>query len=225
MSTDNDPTTEMYLGPSLGKIAPALIKARMAMTAASKTATNPHFKTKYADLSAVMDACVPQLLAEGIMPLQQAEPTHDGVCMRTTLLHSSGEWVMSKVFLPATKQDPQAYGSAITYARRYGLAAIVCLAAEDDDGEAMRYTPPSAPKPAPASGPRVVPASGETPSAMEARFVAEIHGAPDMKTLRDVGAAIGTAKTAGHIDADRAKSLTAVYLARQAELLPATGTK
>ena len=92
------------------------------------------------------------LLANGIVPLQQSEPTHDGVLMRTTLLHESGEWVASKLFLPATKQDPQAYGSAITYARRYGLAAIVCLATEDDDGEAATR-PVTAPKP-PAPAPR-----------------------------------------------------------------------
>lgn len=208
---------DTYYSPTVGKLATALVKARRAMGAATKSATNPHFKTKYADLAAVVEACMEHLLANGIVPLQQSEPTHDGVLMRTTLLHESGEWVASKLFLPATKQDPQAYGSAITYARRYGLAAIVCLATEDDDGEAMRT-----PAPVKAGIPGLIRTPMGDPAALEVKFVAAIHAATTMAQLRQTGMEIGSAHKGGQIDDARRASLMAAYTARQAEL---TGAK
>lgn len=123
--------------PEIDKIAAALVKAQADVRGAAKDSTNPHLKNKYADLASVMDACRPALNAAGIAVLQTTVPVEaQAVCVRTTLLHESGQWVASTLQLPAAKADPQGYGSALTYARRYGLMAIVGVCPEDDDGEA-----------------------------------------------------------------------------------------
>jgi hypothetical protein len=121
---------------SIAAIAPALVKAQAEIKAALKDATNPHFKSKYADLSSVVEAVKAPLLKNGIAFLQGIHDAVDGVAVETMLLHTSGEWISSTLRLPATKQDAQGYGSAITYGRRYGLQAICGVPAEDDDGNA-----------------------------------------------------------------------------------------
>lgn len=131
----------MNSSPTITKIAVALLKAQKNMGVASKDSKNPFFKSKYADLNEIIDACVPVLNEAGIMVMQS--PTTlimpDGTgkpVIRTCLLHESGEFISSDTDIVCAKQnDPQAYGSAISYARRYGLQAMVTLKAEDDDGE------------------------------------------------------------------------------------------
>lgn len=122
----------MIKSESLAKFAPALLKAQKKMGAALKDAKNPFFKSKYADLNAVIDAAIPVLNEEGIAVLQAI----DNLVVETVLMHESGEYVASSTPIVCAKQnDPQALGSAISYARRYGLQAMPVLKAEDDDSE------------------------------------------------------------------------------------------
>ena len=102
-----------------------------------KTATNPHFKSRYADLSAVVEAVIDSLNDNGIALLQVTHPSDTGIAIETLLIHESGEKLSGGVLtVPAAKQDPQGYGSALTYARRYSLMSTCGIAPEDDDGNA-----------------------------------------------------------------------------------------
>jgi len=119
--------------------AKAFIKAQAEMVNASKDSTNPHFKSKYADLTAVRDACVPFLNKYGIAVLQPVVQLENKQYIKTTLLHESGEEYSCLTEIMHTQNTAQAHGSGITYARRYGLQSLVCIGAEDDDGnEAMK---------------------------------------------------------------------------------------
>jgi hypothetical protein len=121
---------------SIALLAAALHKAQGKIKAALKDSTNPHFRSKYADLSSVVDAVKSPLLECGISFLQGVQDAEGGVAVETMLLHTSGEWISSTLRIPAVKQDAQGYGSAITYGRRYGLQAMCGVPAEDDDGNA-----------------------------------------------------------------------------------------
>ena len=121
----------------IDKLAAALAKAQGALTSAPKQKTNPHFKSKYADLPALWEVSRKVLSDNGLALLQL--PRHvpeGGICIETVLTHSSGQWIADDgLFVPATKQDAQGYGSAMTYARRYSMGAILGLVSdEDDDG-------------------------------------------------------------------------------------------
>lgn len=130
-------------------IAAALVKAQKAFGPALKTSTNPHFRSKYADLSACVEAVIDALSANGIMLTQQTKHDDIGVSVQTVFLHESGEMFESGwLHVPAAKQDPQGYGSALTYARRYSLMAACGIAPEDDDGNAASKTPAKAAQPA-----------------------------------------------------------------------------
>lgn len=149
----------------IGELAKALAAAQGEMTAASKDASNPHFKSRYATLASVWDAIRGPLSRNGLSVSQVLE-TPDagpGVIVRTILLHASGQWICSRYVMPIPdKLTPQAVGSAITYARRYALSAIVGIAPDDDDdGNAASVTPArqEAPKPAPKPEPPAKPAS------------------------------------------------------------------
>lgn len=117
-------------------LAAALVRAKREFNPVVKDATNPHFKSKFASLQSCHDATDAALMAHGLAVLQF--PTeHLGVpALRTVLLHESGEMIEDTMLLNATKPDPQGQGSAITYARRYALMALLGIAAEDDDGNA-----------------------------------------------------------------------------------------
>lgn len=119
------------------KIAPAFIKAKKEFAPALKDKTNPHFRSKYADLGACLEAVDNALLSNGIAVYQETSEDNLGVTIETVFLHESGETIRSgKLHVPASKQDPQGYGSALTYARRYSLMAACGIAPEDDDGNA-----------------------------------------------------------------------------------------
>lgn len=127
----------------LNEIAAALCKAQTKLEGAKRDSSNPFFKSKYADLASVWEACKPVLSENGLSVTQFCLPS-DGntVNLTTMLLHSSGQFISGTMTMPLGKADPQGYGSAMTYARRYGLAAIVGVCPEDDDGEgAMRRLP------------------------------------------------------------------------------------
>lgn len=120
----------------IGKnIAAAFVKAQRAFGPALKTSTNPHFRSKYADLSNCIEAVIEALNANGIGLMQRTYESKDGVMVETVFVHESGEVMeCGLLHVPAGKQDPQGYGSALTYARRYSLLAATGLAPEDDDG-------------------------------------------------------------------------------------------
>lgn len=120
----------------MSNISKALLAAQRLMGNATKDAKNPFFKSKYANLNAIREAVIPQLNAAGVVVLQPTVMVEGRQFVRTTLMHESGETFISDTEIVCAKQnDPQAYGSAISYARRYGLQAIVCIGSEDDDGE------------------------------------------------------------------------------------------
>ena len=99
-----------------------------------KESKNPFFNSSYADLHAVIKASFPLLSKNSLSVTQGNEMIQGAVCVTTTLMHSSGQWIRSKVKLPLEKANAQGVGSAITYGRRYGLSAIVGIAQYDDDG-------------------------------------------------------------------------------------------
>jgi len=130
-------------------LAAALAKAQSQMKSATFNRVNPHFKNKYADLSAVLEAIRKPLADNGLSVTQTTEVRDGGFVLVTTLHHSSGQWIASEYPLPQAAK-PQELGSALTYARRYSLSAIACIAAdEDDDAEGARTSGQvaSAPKP------------------------------------------------------------------------------
>lgn len=127
----------MNKSDTISKIAVALVQAQTKMGNAIKDSKNPFFKSKYADLNAVREACLPALNESKISVLQLIVNKDNKNYVETILLHESGEWISSETEIKNSKpNDPQAEGSGITYARRYGLQSIVCLGAEDDDGNA-----------------------------------------------------------------------------------------
>ena len=127
----------------MSTIAPAFIKAKRAFGPALKDKTNPAFRSKYADLGACIDAVEEALLANGIAFIQETFEDSTGVTVETVFLHESGEERRcGKLHVPAAKQDPQGYGSALTYARRYSLMAACGIAPEDDDGNAASKKSP-----------------------------------------------------------------------------------
>ena len=117
------------------EIASALVKAQKAFGPALKTSSNPHFKSRYADLAACVEAVMDGLNSNGIALIQQTHECESGVMVETVFVHESGEtYSAGKLHVPAVKQDAQGYGSALTYARRYSLMAACGIAPEDDDG-------------------------------------------------------------------------------------------
>jgi hypothetical protein len=129
----------------------ALVKAQKGFGPALKSSTNPHFRSKYADLSACIEAVVDSLNENGIMLMQVTHEAENGVTIETLFLHESGEQMSAgKLFMPATKFDAQGFGSALSYARRYSIMAACGIAPEDDDANsAVKSAPPPLPKPTP----------------------------------------------------------------------------
>ena len=123
-------------------IAAALAAAQAQMGKALKSASNPHFKSKYADLASVVDAAMPALNANGIAVVQPMAETDLGRSVVTKFIHESGEVLECSIPLIVGKNDMQGLGSAITYARRYGLMALAGIAPEDDDGNAAAKAAP-----------------------------------------------------------------------------------
>ncbi len=121
---------------NIAKIAAALVKAQAEMTTAVKDSKNPFFKSQYADLNSVREACMPALNKHGIAVLQPTVVVDGKNYVQTLLLHESGESLTSLTEIKVSKlNDAQAEGSGISYARRYGLQSFVNIGASDDDGE------------------------------------------------------------------------------------------
>lgn len=128
----------MNTSTELHELAPALAIAQGQIRAAIKESVNPHYRSRYADLSAVWDACRAALSANGLSVVQMPTDADEGrVGLTTMLLHASGQYISGTVSTRLQKDDAQGVGSALTYLRRYALAAMVGVVAdEDDDGNA-----------------------------------------------------------------------------------------
>lgn len=128
----------------LNHLATALAKAQASLSAAAKDGKNPHFKSKYATLQSIWDAAREVLAPNGLSVAQTFRET-DGARMdiTTTLLHSSGQWIAGTLSMIPQQSTPQGIGSAITYGRRYALAAILGIVADEDDDGNAASTPPS----------------------------------------------------------------------------------
>lgn len=149
----------------IGELATALAAAQLAFSRLTKDAKNPHFRSTYATLAAVIDAVRDSLNDHGIAVIQSpsieranVEAIKDGqrfqvegaiVRVETMLVHESGQYLAGELSAAVPSAAPQAIGSAVSYLRRYALQSMVCLAAEDDDGEAaqVRQAPPPRPTP------------------------------------------------------------------------------
>lgn len=126
----------------MNNIAKAFVAAKREFAPALKTSTNPHFKSKYADLAGCLEAINEALLNNGIAVYQETYEDMTGVTVETVFLHESGESLRGgKLHVPASKQDSQGFGSALSYARRYSIMAAAGIAAEDDDGNAASRKP------------------------------------------------------------------------------------
>lgn len=134
----------MHTSEQINEIAAALAKAQLQIRGAKKDSDNPFYKSTYADLASVREACAAQLASNGIAVVQSPATNEDGsVAVTTTLMHVSGQWIRGTVSAKPKDDGPQAMGSVVTYLRRYSLAAFAGVAPEDDDGNAAegRHTP------------------------------------------------------------------------------------
>lgn len=158
----------MTKSDQINELAAALAKAQSEMKGAVKDSANPFFKSKYADLASVWDAWKPVGPKNGLAIVQTASAEGPRVTVTTMLCHVSGQWIQGALTATAKEESGQAIGSIITYLRRYGLAAIVGIAPEDDDGEAAeaRHKQPTA---------RVAPPPDKTQQAAET-IVAQVEG-------------------------------------------------
>lgn len=120
----------------INELAAALAKAQGVLEGALKGKVNPAFKTKYADLASVWDAAREPLSSNGLSVVQLTQEAEGGMVLVTMLMHSSGQWVSSRYPIRPVKSDPQGYGSALSYARRYSLMSVVGVSPEEDDGNA-----------------------------------------------------------------------------------------
>lgn len=145
----------------INELAKALASAQELITGAKKDSDNPFFKSRYADLGSVWDSIRKPLSSNGLSVAQ----TVDGDKLITLLMHSSGQWIDSSYPISAKDGSPQAIGSAITYARRYALAAIVGAYQTDDDAEAATERKPqnTAAGPQPTQRPSPVRSVGPAP--------------------------------------------------------------
>lgn len=128
---------------TLKELATALSKAQASIKGALKDSSNPFFKSKYADLSSVVEAIREPLATNGLSYVQISHERENAASFETMIMHSSGEWLSCGVMsVPVNKADAQGFGSSATYCRRYSLSAAFGVAPEDDDGNAAAKAPP-----------------------------------------------------------------------------------
>lgn len=163
----------------------AFVKAQKEMGPALKDRANPAFKTKYADLGSVQEACFPSLHANGFAVMQPSGFDDHGEFVETVFLHESGHQFSTRVYLKIGKQDMQGWGSAQTYARRYGLMGLAGIAPEDDDGNAAAKSMIER-RPDPLPEPRLAArAEPQEPGAV-AVLISAVNNARDMDELIDI---------------------------------------
>ena len=174
-------------------IASALVRAQRGFAPALKTSTNPHFRSKYVDLAGCIEAVVDALNAAGIALIQRTFEDNTGVTVETVFVHESGEMLeCGKLHVPASKQDPQGYGSALTYARRYSLMAAAGIAPEDDDGNGARKAKEDEEK-------AKADAASKTPAPKVSATKTDLVPPNRMNIIADVAAAIGERMSANDL--------------------------
>lgn len=137
----------MKMSETIAELAKALAAAQAEIENASKASVNPHFKNRYADLAEILNTSRPVLSKHGLSIVQMPFFSEGKVGVETVLMHESGQWIANELLGPCVKQDPQGVGSAITYYRRYSLAAFAGIAQEDDDANtASGKSQPQAPQ-------------------------------------------------------------------------------
>jgi len=172
-------------------IASALVRAQRGFAPALKTSTNPHFRSKYVDLAGCIEAVVDALNSAGIALIQRTSEDSTGVTVETVFVHESGETLeCGKLHVPASKQDAQGYGSALTYARRYSLMAACGIAPEDDDGNGARKAKEDEEK---------AKAEAKTPAPKVSATKTDLVPPNRMNIIADVAAAIGERMSANDL--------------------------
>lgn len=191
-------------------ISTALVKAQKEFAPALKTSTNPHFKSKYVGLDGCVEAVIDALNNNGIYLMQKSHDCDNGVKVETILLHESGESFSGGILhVPAAKNDPQGYGSALTYARRYSLMATCGIAPEDDDGNAASKPKTDPAKVSPAPNLKAPPISK---TELE-ECISALNGCTDIEPLKGI---FGGAYT--RCDDLQKKTLTDIYNAKKSLL-------
>ncbi len=166
----------MNQSESINELAGALAKAQGEIRNAPKDSLNPHFKAKYADLASVWSVIRDPLSKNGLSVVQLVSDGPATITVTTKLLHSSGQWIEGSIMMEPTGRQPQQVGSCITYARRYGLSAMVGVAPDDDDDAQLASAPPP---------------QQQRP----AQNVAPIRQDPEAKTRMDIYAQIKDVRT------------------------------
>lgn len=220
----------MKTSETFNELAAALVQAQSEMGHASKDATNPHFKMKYADLASVVDACRGPLTKAKICVVQSPELVRETNVVRVTtrLIHASGQWIENAVEASVARTDPQAIGSAITYLRRYALAALTGVAPDDDDGNASSPSPRPSPRAASPSPARADDDPARASRAAEFDWAHAIKSAETIDQLDRLSVEGRAAIKSGLLSPDVAASLRPHFGARKAAILaainnPATG--
>lgn len=168
----------MLKSESIAALAKAIALSQLHVENALKSSTNPHFKSKYADLAEILNTVRPVFSANCIAIVQTPTFESGVASVETMLCHESGEFISSVCSSPVSKQDAQGIGSAITYLRRYSLAAMCGIAQEDDDGQHAVQDPQTQ---------RQAP-SRKLSNAEREMGVADMKGAPDEAVLKQVWA-------------------------------------
>ena len=168
----------MLKSESIAALAKAIALSQLHVENALKSSTNPHFKSKYADLAEILNTVRPVFSANGIAIVQTPTFESGVASVETMLCHESGEFISSVCSSPVSKQDAQGIGSAITYLRRYSLAAMCGIAQEYDDGQHAVQEPQTQ---------RQAP-SRKLSNAEREMGVADMKGAPDEAALKQVWA-------------------------------------
>jgi hypothetical protein len=174
----------MKTSEQINELATALAAAQAEMKNATLNRTNPHFKSRYADLAGIRDTVTPALTKHGLAVVQGTDTTDSGIVVVTRLLHKSGQWMESR--FPISFDKPQTMGSAYTYARRYSLSAMCSISADEDDDANAANASTTHEKPA------VMPSVNGTHGASKAAnravydaFVKAIRSAPTVKALAE----------------------------------------
>jgi len=205
----------------ISELAKALPEAQAAIAKITRDAANPHFGSRYASLTEIADAVLPAMNSHGFSVLQGVTAAGAGVTVTTRLLHTSAQWLQSTHLVPVSRQDAQGVGSALTYARRQALQALLTVApqGEDDDGEGAVGRGAGRP-PLPPAKPPERPQRAERVARLEKTI-------GDVKVLRDLARAWDLAKELrGELAAEdpaEAARLDAVHEARHVELLQGAG--
>jgi hypothetical protein len=204
--------------PTLGALAKALAGAQAELEDAKKDAVNPHFKNKYSSLSSVRAELRRVLPKYGLATPQTTRPHGDaGVCVVTWLVHESGEWIRGELFVPVGKKDAQGFGSALTYARRYGLVTITGISADDDDAE-------EAVKPSANGKPETAKATKPGSDAAEKRLADAMRAATSTDAFAKAEADVVKSVTAGELTDAARDRLRKVRAEMVAKLTPAVAS-